>query len=105
MQNIVFQYAFQYYASGPLQARFARLMDKNITPILKLMSEKYNRLQQPLSLPKEDLDLSTHFSHSPERTHLDEFESQDNKKSEKRKRQRNKKREGLVQEEDSSSVK
>jgi hypothetical protein len=65
MQNIVFQYAFQYYTSGPLQARFARLMDKNITPILKLMSEKYNKLQPTPTMPKENFDASTHFSHSP----------------------------------------
>lgn len=93
MQNIVFQYAFEYYASGPLQMRFTRLMDKNITPILKLMSEKYNKQLAPENI-KPELDASTRFSHSPERQQLDDFELQDNRKSEKRKRQRNKKREG-----------
>jgi hypothetical protein len=89
-----------------LQARFGRLMDKNITPILKLMSEKYNRLQPPTEPLKQDLDASTHFSHSPERTHLDDFDSHDTKKSEKRRRQRNKKREGQqAEEEDGGSVK
>jgi hypothetical protein len=82
--------------------RFTRLMDKNITPILKLMSEKYNK-QLPAEIIKPDLDVSTHFSHSPERQHIDDFESQDTKKSEKRRRQRNKKREGQQVEEDTVS--
>ena len=73
--------------------RFTRLMDKNITPILKLMSEKYTK-QLPAERMKPDLEASTHFSHSPERQQLDDFESQDNRKSEKRRRQRNKRREG-----------
>jgi hypothetical protein len=68
-------------------------MDKNITPILKLMSEKYNKLQPANNSSKFDLDASTHVSHSPEREYLEDFESQDTKKSEKRKRKRNKKKE------------
>jgi hypothetical protein len=70
-------------------------MDKNITPILKLMSEKYNTLQRR-DVDYKDSDFetsSTHVSHSPEREHLEEFEEQDAKKTEKKRKKRNKKKE------------
>ena len=53
IQNIVYQYAFRYYATGPLQYRFSKLMEKNITPILKIMSEKYNKIQKKVEIEKE----------------------------------------------------
>ncbi len=70
-------------------------MDRNITPILKLMSEKYNKTQLKIFHFHESgfETSSTHVSQSPEREHLEEFEEEDAKKAEKKRKKRNKKKE------------